>query len=307
MTSARRLYCFGFALAVVGATTVVAALAASASALDLSGPSADLAMTCRRLLEPGGLAALAVIALLGLSIVVALRGARAVMRQVRAQRRFLDELGPVERARVGGEDVHIVAHERPLAFCAGIFRPQIYLSTGAHAALSASELRAVLGHECHHRARRDPLRLLAARSAAEALFFLPALRRLAERYAALAELAADEAAVAVTPPKALASALLAFGELTPDAAVVGIAPERVDHLLGEPPRWQLSLSLVAGSALVAVGIVALALTLALGTLGGSVRLPVLLAETCMVAMTAGPVALAAGGLMLSRRVLPRRS
>lgn len=306
MNSARRLYRFGLAFALVGAVTVATALAATASAVDLSASPADLAMTCRRLLEPGGVAALAAIALLGLSIVVAYKGVRSVVRQLGAQRRFIAGLGPVERADVGGTDVRLVSSERPLAFCAGLARPAIYLSSGALASLSEDELCAVLEHERHHRARRDPLRLLAARSVGEALFFLPAMPRLAQRYAALAELAADEAAVAVAPRRSLASALLAFGELAPDAGVVGIAPERVDHLLGEPARWQLSLSVVAGSALVAVGIVALALTLALGALGGTVRLPVLLAETCMVAMTAAPVALAAGGLVLSRRVLPRR-
>ena len=306
MTSARRLYRFGLALALAGTAAVAVALAATLTSVDLSASSADLAMTCRRLLAPGGVAALAVIGLLTLCAMVGIRGAGSLVRQLRAQRDFLSALGPTKPACVDGVDVRIVENRDPLAFCASIVKPQIYVSSGALAVLSDEEIRAVIEHERHHRARRDPLRLLAVRVMGEALFFLPALGRLAERYAALAELAADEAAVALTHRRSLASALLVFGKLEPDAGVVGIAPERVDHLLGEPARWQISLSLIAGSALAALGVVALALTLAIGTLGDAVRLPVLLAETCMLAMTIAPIALAGGGLLLSRRFLLRR-
>lgn len=113
--------------------------------------------------------------------------------------------------------------------------------------LSHEELDAVIAHESHHARRRDPLRLLVARSVAADLFFLPVMRRLAERYAAMAELAADEAAVGATRgPRALASALLAF-DAHPSPAVVGIAPERIDHLLGRDVRWDLpTLTLLAG-------------------------------------------------------------
>ena len=67
----------------------------------------------------------------------------------------------------------------------------------------------------------------------QALFFLPVLRPLHDRYADVAELNADAAALeasdGATAP--LASAMLAFGT-TPAGDVVGISPERVDSLLG---------------------------------------------------------------------------
>src|SRR5439155_1600125 len=85
-----------------------------------------------------------------------------------------------------------------------------------------------------------PAIIAAARGLCDALFFLPVLRRLTERYCALAELSADEAAVSSLDGDAapLASAMLTFGEAA-DPAVVGIAPERVDHLLGRSPGWGL--------------------------------------------------------------------
>ena len=54
--------------------------------------------------------------------------------------------------------------------------------------LSDAELRAVLAHEQHHGALRDPLRLAVGRVLCQALFFLPVLRPLHDRYADVAEL-----------------------------------------------------------------------------------------------------------------------
>ena len=60
----------------------------------------------------------------------------------------------------------------------------------------SDELRAVLAHEQHHRALRDPLRLAVGRVLCQALFFLPVLRPLHDRYGDVAEMTADAAAVA---------------------------------------------------------------------------------------------------------------
>src|SRR5258708_18459518 len=88
------------------------------------------------------------------------------------------------------------------------------------------------------------------------------MSRLRERYSALAELAADESAVARTGDRsALAAALMTFAS-TPEPGVMGIAPESVDHLLGESPRWQLSASLLTGALITLAGVLAGALTLA---------------------------------------------
>ena len=73
----------------------------------------------------------------------------------------------------------------------GLLRPRVYVSTGALERLGEAELAAVVAHEAHHAARRDPLRILVARAIGDA-YSLGALPR---REQALAELAADAAVV----------------------------------------------------------------------------------------------------------------
>lgn len=83
------------------------------------------------------------------------------------------------------------------AFTAGWWTPRVHVSTELVAALSDAQLRAVLAHEAAHVWRRDPLRLSLLRFFACLLFYLPALRRLADDAADEAEIAADDAAAAV--------------------------------------------------------------------------------------------------------------
>jgi hypothetical protein len=122
------------------------------------------------------------------------------------------------------------------------------------ALLSPIELQAVLAHEHHHRRVRDPLRLAAGAVTSRAVFFLPVLQRLWARYAELAELRADSAAVAACAGERgpLAAALLTFDARGP-AGVAGISPERVDGLLGLCPGWRLPLPRV-GAAMATVGV-----------------------------------------------------
>ena len=124
--------------------------------------------------------------------------------------------------------------------------------------LSERELRAVLAHEQHHGALRDPLRLAVGRVLCQALFFLPVLRPLHERYADVAELRADAAALEATDGATapLASAMLALGA-TPSGGVVGISPERVDSLLGRPPAWRLPRMLLIAALVTIAALVAL--------------------------------------------------
>jgi hypothetical protein len=166
-----------------------------------------------------------------------------------AYRGFLNEVTVVGRLE-GHLTVNVIADPQPQAFCAGYARPAVYVSERALEVLSAPELEAVLAHEHHHQTVRDPLRLACSRIFAQALFFVPVLSSLAERYAELAELKADRAATrAVGGEAALASALLAFDASAP-AGVSGISPERVDSLLGQavswrPPRARLIISVTS--------------------------------------------------------------
>ena len=174
-------------------------------------------------------------------------GLRASWRQLRAYRSLVDQIGVVEPLDKDPR-VNVIADPLPQAFCAGYLRPRVYVSRRTVELLTEAELDAVLAHEHHHRRVRDPLRLAYARILSEALFFVPVLRSLSERYAELAELSADRAAVRANAgePAPLASALLAFDESgRPGAA--GISPERVDSLLGEPIHWRLPSSRLAAS------------------------------------------------------------
>lgn len=247
----------------------------------------------------------AVVLLLACFGVVAIfRGCAAALRLLRTQKRFLGDLsvhGPLS----GQSDVIVFQHTRTQAFCAGYLRPCVYVSTATVDALTPAELQAVLAHENEHRARRDPLRIASARVLSHALFFLPALRRLVERYAELAELRTDAAAVRASDGDRapLASALLAFG-LTAHPGL-GIAPDRIDHLLGEqiasriPHAWILLAALtlgLIGAATVVVGQSA--------STGLTLNLPVLSRKPCILVLAALPLAVA--GAALARFYAERR-
>ena len=155
-------------------------------------------------------AAIVVLVLAALGLFVLLQLIWAAAAEVRAQGRFSRAVAARRPRAYGG--VTLVDEAQPQAFCAGFLRPRIFLSTGAVRRLGRDELEAVLAHEEHHRARRDPLRIALARVFGHAFFFLPVLRRLSERYCAMAELAADDAAVRSSAGggATLASALLSF-------------------------------------------------------------------------------------------------
>lgn len=307
---ASRLYRVHLALAGAALALILGAGALALTGLQLHLPSAGaIAAACDRWLNAGGPAALVTLAAAGLASVSLALGARSAARQARATRRYLAAL-PVsgEDVVVDGDRCRVIDSAAPTAFCIGYLRPRIYLSRGALELLDADELRAVAAHERHHARRRDPLRLLVARSLASALPFVPLLRRSSERYEAIGELAADEAAVHDLKRRGpLASALLKIGGDRPTGApVVAIAPERVDHLIGDPQAgsWRLPRSLAGRSALALVALAGL-LTLSWQA-EPAPQLPGLLAAGCMAAMVGGPVALAVGAVVLSRRALLAR-
>src|SRR5689334_12331301 len=149
---------------------------------------------------------------------------RAAWRQRSAYRGFLDRLEVLGRLD-SHPTVKVIAGKRPEAFCAGYLRPSIYISQGALELLSPPELDAVLAHENHHRLVRDPLRLAFGGILSQALFFVPVLRLLRDRYTDLAEVNADRAAVRASAGRQapLASALLVFDASAPPGAS-GISP-----------------------------------------------------------------------------------
>jgi len=72
----------------------------------------------------------------GLTLLLVAEGvaARRVWRSLRRQAAVARRLGAlpvVERRSVAGSDVRIVADERPLAFCAGMLSPAVYVTDTA--------------------------------------------------------------------------------------------------------------------------------------------------------------------------------
>lgn len=140
------------------------------------------------------------------------------------------------------------------AFTAGWLRPRIYVARQLAEMLTPGELGAVLAHEYAHVRRRDPARLTVLRFVGCALFWLPALRKLAADVADDAEIAADDAAVR-EQPLVLASAILSLAGwrapggttrsalatlLSDRSAVAGfqrdaLLDRRIRRLVGEEP------------------------------------------------------------------------
>ena len=98
------------------------------------------------------------------------------------------------------------------AFTAGFWRPRVYVAAALPTVLDAAQLSAVMAHEAAHVARRDPLRHSVMRFLACTLFYVPALRRLADDLADESEIEADDAAVSDGDALVLASAILALAE-----------------------------------------------------------------------------------------------
>lgn len=292
MRSARRFYRASLALGAMGGGILAFAIASALRSVNLDALSPPrLLQACREVVFSGQTALSATILVLaGVGLAVLVLAVRSGLHHYRAQRAVLGRLRVLYEVVYGGTPLVVFAHERPEAFCAGLLRPRVYLSSAALENLVDGQLVAVIEHESHHRLRRDPMRFLIVQVLADCLFFLPVMRRLRERYCTLAELAADEAAVRRGSDRgALAAALLAFAE--GPTGVVGISPERVDHLLGESPSWELPVSMLTGAGVTIAGLGAIAMALAQTAPPGALSLAMLAGQTCMIAMVVVPVVL----------------
>jgi hypothetical protein len=242
------------------------------------------------------------LALIGLSVVaIAVSGA---VRELAADRRLRSRLRHHEVQRHG--DAVVIADERPRAFCAGLLRPRVYVSTGALELLDDEALGAVLAHERAHVRRRDPLRVACGRVIAGALFYVPGLAELHRRQMALAELSADERAIAAAPENraALARAMLSFAERSRADDPTGLDPERVDHLLGDAPAWRFPLLLCVVASTV-LGLLAAVGVLAGRIAAGSATLapPFLSRQPCVVMLAVLPTLVVLIALALGRHGL----
>jgi bla regulator protein blaR1 len=253
------------------------------------------------------LAAVAVVGLAAIGLAVTAMTLAGAARELVASRRFARSIRRCRPRPLG--DAWVLAEERPRAFCAGLIRPRVYISSGAVALLDHRALHAVLAHERHHASRRDPLRLATGRVIARALFFVPGLGELVRRHGALAELSADESAVAGASADraALARAMLSFSDHSGPGEAGGVDPERVDYLLGEAPSWGFPIALCLGAlALIAllVAVATLAGQVATGT--ATLALPFLSTKPCVVVLAAIPCGVGVSAVRLRRRVRPSR-
>jgi Zn-dependent protease with chaperone function len=183
----------------------------------------------------------------------------AIWDRVRAALRVRAVLAPVDTtipaahdafglaAAAAGVDtrrIRVVEGVPNPAFTVGWLWPRIYVDRSLGERLTPAELSALLAHEGAHVARRDPLRLSLLRFFACTLFWIPALRRLADDIADEAEVQADDRA-AHGQPLVLASAILKLAgwrEATdlPAGAVgfaqrAGLLDRRIRRLAGENP------------------------------------------------------------------------
>ncbi|WP_102143044.1 M56 family metallopeptidase [Mycobacterium hubeiense] len=170
--------------------------------------------------------------------------------------------------RAGIPRLHSLAGTDRTAFCAGLIRPSVYI-TAATAQLKTNEVDAVLAHEAAHARRRDPLRRLVTRAAADVMFWLPLLRWWLHKHVENAEVHADKAAIDHAGRQGLAAALLAAGAQppVPMPAMAGATETRIAHLLGEDlPIRRPPASLVVLSLLGAIGAVWIVMCLGQGAL-----------------------------------------
>jgi Zn-dependent protease with chaperone function len=293
LRASRRAYRLGAVLSALGLLLAVGVVVIALSTLSLRArPEHEASLAGVRLALPTvnpAAVILLVLATLGLAVVLTLlRGAFAIGRGHRRLRRGLAVVGGLP----GEPDVVVFASQSVHAFCAGLLRPRIYVSAGALEALGADELRAVLAHERMHLQRRDPLRLVTGRLLGEALFFAPVVRALVSRYDMLAELAADDHALAAVggDRAVVASAMLAFDG--------GVAPERADHVLGVRAEWTLPFAL---SALTLTGAAALALLVWQLAHHAVLRTALVSPAPCIVVLAAVPLGALALGRWTSRR------
>jgi beta-lactamase regulating signal transducer with metallopeptidase domain len=190
---------------------------------------------------------------------LAVRTTRAIARLDRVP---LPEAVREASQRTGVGDVVCVAGGELTGFCAGLLRPQVYVT----AVSAGPELDAVLVHEAAHARRRDPLRRVLARAASDVLFYLPLASWWSARQMERSELSADRAAIDHVGRHAVAAALMSADQGRVASTVTafdGATPARVAQLLGDDlPVHRPSPARVMASLLGAV--LAVSLTMCLG-------------------------------------------
>ncbi len=261
-----------FASIIAIAGGLAAALTAALAALGLTGV-ATLAATvagaltaCVFFLAELQRIALSSLVLVGLALVSAAAFARTLLAY-RRERRLLDAL-PLEPLNdeslaAVARDAHLRPYltpaRRPAAFCFGLLRPRVVVTTGLLNRLNADEQAAVLWHEAEHARAYEPAKCLLAQLAASTFVWMPALRDLLDRFLLVKEISADRRSIAHTSRDALARALSEVASV-PSLAAVGagdFASGRIERLF-QPDAplsplfrpWRLAASAAGAAAII---------------------------------------------------------
>ena len=261
----------GFRRAPRAALVVWQAVALSAVVSGLAAaPLAVAVLTDRR--APGATwAAVAALALSAMVLVRLLWSGHVVGTRLRAARRehrlLVDALGEAV-----DDEVRVLAHPTPTAYCLPGLRRRVVLTEGTLRTLPPDQLAAVLAHERAHLRERHDLVLeffvVLHRSAPRWLRSSAALREVR----LLIEVLADRAARHATGPVPLARALVALaGSTHPETALAVTADPSATRarmaLLAQdeaPARLAAGMYAFAAAVLAAPGVV---LALALGSMG----------------------------------------
>lgn len=138
------------------------------------------------------------------------------------------------------------------AFTFGFIRPKIAICAHCVATLPAAELEAVLRHEAHHVARRDPLKLFLLTALSYALFFVPLIRNLVSLYRTAVEIEADEQ---VENRDALGNVLLRVTSQVETVATASFASAlsmRIERIV--QPGWRMRARLSRGPLLASLAL-----------------------------------------------------
>jgi len=309
---------FGAIVAIAGG--LAAAIGAALAAIGLTGV-ATLAATivgaltaCVFFLTELHRVALSSLVLVLLALMSIATSARTLWAY-RRERRLLEALPlvPLEQgrlaeiARAAGVRVDITPARQPGAFCFGLHRPRVVVTSGLLERLSPDEQAAVIWHEAEHARAYEPAKCLLARLAASTFFWMPALRDLLDRFLLVKEISADRRAIARTSTGALAAALLEVAS-APSLAAVGagdLAGARIERLFAPeaalPPLFRRSRLGASG-----VGAAALALALAFPAhleLREQTQLDAMLTSPSLHGLPGMAAGLALNGAMLALLIL----
>tara|TARA_R110000868_G_scaffold411618_1_gene706396 strand:+ start:961 stop:1917 length:957 start_codon:yes stop_codon:yes gene_type:complete len=144
-------------------------------------------------------------------------------------------------------DAHLIDDDRPLALCAGVLNPMVFISKGLMRHLTLEEIRIVLAHEQAHARRLDGLLQAVARCLL--VWHLPSMKRLLLNDLALAieQACDDEAARRTTGRLAVAETILKVERLhhqqweylsSVNAIVGSSVTARIEYLLHESAPFE---------------------------------------------------------------------